>query len=467
MLFLLTTNVWAQSSGFNYKALITNNGTALATQSVDVKFTLLDGTSTAVYEETHATTTDANGIVSVLLGEGAVVSGDFSTIDWTNNYSLKVEIDTQDGSGYQDFGTNPFKYVPYAKYAEKAGNVFSGDFDDLTNVPAGIADGDDDTQLTEVQVDAMVANNGYLTTEVDGSITNELQNLSLQNDTLSISNGNRVIFANWDTDVTDDVHSLNDLSDARSNSYSVYLGNDSGAANNSSNNNNVGIGVRALQDATNAEKNVAVGYEAMQNNLVGKSNVAVGDRAIYQNLKDDNTAIGFNTLYENINGYHNVALGYRAGYQNTGSHNIFIGSEAGYYETGSNKLYIANSNTSSPLIYGDFSAKYIKINGELHGKDSGDADMKAYIYGSITSGGQKYSRSSSGFTVTKLSTGKYKITFTNSPGSSQSYTVVASMNYGFLGFITVVNHSTYFEVRTYNTSAGVSDESFNFVVYKK
>jgi len=36
------------------------------------------------------------------------------------------------------------------------------------------------TQLTEVQVDAFVANNGYLTsfTEVDGDITNELQNLT-------------------------------------------------------------------------------------------------------------------------------------------------------------------------------------------------------------------------------------------------------------------------------------------------
>jgi len=37
---------------------------------------------------------------------------------------------------------------------------------------------DTDTQLDEAAVDAFVANNGYLTTEVDGSITNEIQNIS-------------------------------------------------------------------------------------------------------------------------------------------------------------------------------------------------------------------------------------------------------------------------------------------------
>ncbi len=46
-----------------------------------------------------------------------------------------------------------------------------------------------DTQLNEAQVDAFVANNGYLTsfTEVDGSITNEIQDLSIAGNTLSLS----------------------------------------------------------------------------------------------------------------------------------------------------------------------------------------------------------------------------------------------------------------------------------------
>ncbi len=43
------------------------------------------------------------------------------------------------------------------------------DWSELSGIPAGIADGDDNTQLSEGQVDAYVANNGYLTsfTETD------------------------------------------------------------------------------------------------------------------------------------------------------------------------------------------------------------------------------------------------------------------------------------------------------------
>ena len=47
-----------------------------------------------------------------------------------------------------------------------ASALFSGSYSDLTDIPSDIADGDQDTVLTEEEVDAMVADNGYLT-EVD------------------------------------------------------------------------------------------------------------------------------------------------------------------------------------------------------------------------------------------------------------------------------------------------------------
>jgi hypothetical protein len=175
LVFILTTiSAFAQGSGFNYKALIAENGTALNTQALDIRFTILQDGTTAVYQETQNTTTDANGIVAVNIGEGTIVSGDFSTIDWgAHTHFLKVEIDT--GSGYSDFGTSELKSVPYAKYADKAGNTFSGSFTDLTNVPAGLADGDD-------------------VNDADHNATNELQNLTFDNAsrTLTISNGNSV-----------------------------------------------------------------------------------------------------------------------------------------------------------------------------------------------------------------------------------------------------------------------------------
>ncbi|MBN2779122.1 MAG: hypothetical protein JXR36_15925, partial [Bacteroidales bacterium] len=47
-----------------------------------------------------------------------------------------------------------------------------------------------DTQLSEAEIDAFVANNGYLTSfaEVDGDITNEIQDLQLVGNTLTITN---------------------------------------------------------------------------------------------------------------------------------------------------------------------------------------------------------------------------------------------------------------------------------------
>ncbi len=231
---LLTSTInFAQNQGFNYKALITQNGNVLNTQSVNFRFTLMENGTTAVYQETQNATTDNNGIVSVNVGEGTVISGDFSTIDWGNNsYFLKVEVDT--GNGYQDFGTSELKYVPYAKYAEKAGNTFSGNYDDLTNkpdftgwdtnasddfsgnfndltnVPAGLSDGDDDTHLSDSDIAAM----GYIKNpdDADHDATNELQNLSLNGNQLSISNGNNVSFNGWDIDASDDFSgNYNDL----------------------------------------------------------------------------------------------------------------------------------------------------------------------------------------------------------------------------------------------------------------
>jgi hypothetical protein len=70
--------------------------------------------------------------------------------------------------------------------------------------------------------------------------------------------------------------------------------------------------------------------------------------------------------YRNTTGTNNTFVGYGAGIENvSGSKNVFIGANAGGSETGSEKLYIANTNTTSPLIYGDFGVGYLQINGQL------------------------------------------------------------------------------------------------------
>ena len=84
-----------------------------------------------------------------------------------------------------------------------------------------------------------------------------------------------------------------------------------------------------------------------------------------------NTFLGYRSGFDNLSGSKNTYLGYQSGHENAnGSGNVFIGSEAGYNESGSNKLYIDNTNTSTPLIYGDFNSNIITINGDLHVNDN-------------------------------------------------------------------------------------------------
>ncbi|MFV0590665.1 MAG: RagB/SusD family nutrient uptake outer membrane protein [Draconibacterium sp.] len=123
LLFCLTT-VSAQQ-GINYKAMINDNdGSTLANTAVTIRFTILENGATAVYQESHDTGTDANGILIVNIGEGSVLSGDFNTINWgVNLHFLKTEIDK--GEGFIDMGTTEFKSVPYALHAQTVEKDFN------------------------------------------------------------------------------------------------------------------------------------------------------------------------------------------------------------------------------------------------------------------------------------------------------------------------------------------------------
>ena len=80
--------------------------------------------------------------------------------------------------------------------------------------------------------------------------------------------------------------------------------------------------------------------------------------------------IGDSTGICNILGINNTLLGHNSGLNNfNGSHNVFIGYQSGYNEIGSNKLYISNSNSSNPLVYGEFDNSKLQVNGSLHISD--------------------------------------------------------------------------------------------------
>jgi len=130
---------------------------------------------------------------------------------------------------------------------------------------------------------------------------------------------------------------------------------------------NTATGSGSLNSNTTGYYNTAYGSFTLKSNTTGNSNSAHGSYALHLNTTGNyNVANGSFALYSNETGSHNIAIGYQAGYNNqTGTNNVFLGYQAGYSETGSNKLYIDNSNTTTPLIGGDFSANRVDINGTL------------------------------------------------------------------------------------------------------
>jgi len=312
-------NLSAQQ-GINYKAVISDNGHVLQNQSVQVQFTILKDGSINVYQETFNPTTDENGIIILNIGEGNEVSGNFSAIDWTNEQFLKVDIDT--GSGWTDMGTTAFKFVPYAKYATYAEN------------------GNGAKEIGDLS-DAKFVHNSSLYLGLNSGFSDD------GNEKFNVGVGKNSLFNN-----TSGNHNT------AIGSYSQYY--------NMIGDSNTSVGYQALIDNTSGEGNVAIGTVALASNTTGNSNVAMGNSSLNRNSTGKlNVACGSDALRLNTEGNYNVAIGEHAGFSSLGDNNIFIGPYAGYYETGSHKLYIENSNSTTPLIGGNFSTDEVTINGTL------------------------------------------------------------------------------------------------------
>ena len=139
-LLLIITAIAQAPDKISYQAVIRNaDGLVRANQIVNLQIGILRGsiTGSSVFVETQTVTTSVLGIVNLIIGSGTIVSGSLQGINWASGpFFLKVWLD---GS---EMGTSQLLSVPYAKYAEKAGNVFSGNYIDLSNKPVGKNPGD-------------------------------------------------------------------------------------------------------------------------------------------------------------------------------------------------------------------------------------------------------------------------------------------------------------------------------------
>ncbi|MCH1611937.1 MAG: LamG domain-containing protein, partial [Flavobacteriales bacterium] len=123
LLFLLISV--GLNAQFNYQAIVKDSdGNPVTNNQVKFKFSLMyqSSTATPVYVEEHDLITPSDGVVNLSVGEGTVVNGTFSDIDWSQSVFMKEELDT--GSGYQDMGIKQIASVPVAEYAKNAANLF-------------------------------------------------------------------------------------------------------------------------------------------------------------------------------------------------------------------------------------------------------------------------------------------------------------------------------------------------------
>ena len=119
LMLCCATTIFAQNNKISYQAVVRNTENKLvANKDVQVTVNIYNGdATTAAYTETQTATTNLNGLVSLLIGNGTVTDGNWGLIDWKT-----ARIETTVTLAGTSLGTlaMPLTAVPYAMYAEYA-----------------------------------------------------------------------------------------------------------------------------------------------------------------------------------------------------------------------------------------------------------------------------------------------------------------------------------------------------------
>ncbi len=154
------------------------------------------------------------------------------------------------------------------------------------------------------------------------------------------------------------------------NSCNLYMGFEAGK--NATTNNtdsgfyNSGFGSKVMRNTTTASYNSGFGEEVLDLLTIGTDNSGYGALTLRQLVGGNrNTCYGSAACESLVSGNANTIIGAGAGNGTLGSGNVLVGNNAGANETGSNKLYVDITNTATPLIKGDFTARNLVFDGPV------------------------------------------------------------------------------------------------------
>jgi trimeric autotransporter adhesin len=326
--FFYFLNATAQTpQAMSYQAVIRNASNVLVTNApIGMKISILQSSAsgTPVFVETQTTTTNANGLASIAIGSGTVVTGSFAGIDWANGpYFIKTETDPTGGTSYTITGTSQLLSVPYALYAATSGNSNNtwNTYGNIgTNPAANFVGTTDDTDLT------FKRHNTY-----SGSI--RINNTSLGYNSLSLESSGQYSVA---------VGSYALGKSSNSGTYNTAVGN-SALESNSTGNGNSAFGRTSLGFNQSGEYNSGFGYNTLGSNKLGNQNTAIGTNSLGNIEGSSNTSLGYWSLAASTSGDNNIGIGNFVSVPNpTGSNQMSIG----------NVIYGADMNANAKIGIG-------------------------------------------------------------------------------------------------------------------
>ena len=382
---LSISNLHAQAPlGFNYQGVaLTNAGTPIASKVISLRIALIESQQlgTVRYQEVHNVNTDAYGQFSVIIGNGQVVTGKMSDVQWSKfPYYMKVELDLAGGTAFVFVGTSQLLSVPYALYANNAGAasisvdsiktelatiklIQKGDSIVLSNNRGGVYIPKIDSlskitaQLAGIKVGTLKYIKDSITKLPNGIAIgyNALNNF----DSTAFNSSNIALGQNAGVALTKKTSGI-------SNTDNILIGQNAAASINATTTNtgayqNIMIGNGAGQN-TNAlaSQNIVIGHEAAKNSSgtigsqtsVFNNNIAIGARTLKSAISSEsNVTIGVDNMNTSTSASRNVSIGYSTAKGITGNDNVIIGDEA---------VTDTSSNSAQNVIVGSNAAQKFK-----------------------------------------------------------------------------------------------------------